>query len=57
MVDYMDHDFEQYIVAIGLSRGTNGLRHDYCARIDYCTLPDIRGWRISEFCTLLDIER
>ena len=43
MVDYIDHDFEQYTVATGLSRGTDGLRHDHCAGINYCTLPDIGG--------------
>ena len=43
MVDYMDHDFEQYTVATGLSHGIDGLRHDYYASIDYCTLPDIRS--------------
>ena len=43
MVDYMDHGFEQYTMDTGLSQGTDGLRHDYCARIDYYTLPDIGG--------------
>ena len=98
MVNYMDHGFEQYTVAIRWSWGTDGLlhitaqrliiapyrilegsgfiiiapyqiledmrfiiiapyrrlegcgfmdrtiaRHDYCAGIDYCTLPDIGG--------------
>ena len=43
MVDYMDHGFEQYTVAIGLSRGTDGIWHDYCIGNDYYTLPDIGG--------------
>ena len=41
MVDYMDQDFDLYTVATGLSWGTDGLRHNYCVRIDYCTLPEI----------------
>ena len=46
----MDHMFELYIVATGLSRGTDRLRYDYCVGIDYCTLPDIlegSGFMIS----------
>ena len=43
----MDHYLEQYTVATELSRGIDGLQHDYYAGIDYCILPDIKGWQIS----------
>ena len=41
----MDHGFKLYIVTTGLSRGTDGLQHYYCAEIDYCTLPGLEGSR------------
>ena len=41
IVDYIDHIFELYTVAVGFPWGTDGLWHDYWAGIDYGTLPDI----------------
>ena len=48
MMDYMDYSFELYTVAIRLSRGTDGLGHDYCEGIDYYTLQEIRELRIYD---------
>ena len=39
----MDHSFELYTMATGLSQDTDELRHDYCVGIDYCTPPEIGG--------------
>ena len=43
MVDYMDHSFELYTVATRLSQGTDGLRHDYCAGIDFAPYRILDG--------------